>query len=183
MKKLILIIIFVCLFNQIIAYAQVNRAVAITNSDFRPGLQLMGGVGVNYNAAGFSGRGYIGLEGTFSIGSFGNRLNLEIAVRPSFQTDEYGDYGADIGFICPITLAPRLNICRVAMNSFYLYLQPEIGYAINADCIYGGRLGLGWKGFGSFYIDCLGSTKIMGEGTDYASNWLFGSVGYTLYFW
>lgn len=59
MKKLILIIIYVCLFNQIITYAQVNRSAAITNSDFRPGLQLMGGVGVNYNAAGLADEGIL----------------------------------------------------------------------------------------------------------------------------
>lgn len=75
MRKLVftlLLFIGVSAINNV--YGQVSKAAVITNSDFRPGMQFMGGVGINLNASGFSGMSYIGLEGMFSIGSFCNRV-------------------------------------------------------------------------------------------------------------
>lgn len=184
MKKLIVtLLLFMGMATINNIYGQVSKAAVITNSDFRPGMQLMGGVGINFNASGFSGMSYIGFEGLFSIGSFGNRVNLEFVARPCFQIDDPEGYGVDIGFICPLTIAPRLNICRVAKNNFYMYIQPEGGYAINAGLVYGGRFGLGFRGLGSLYLDTLSCSNVMGEGTNFASNWLFLSFGYSLHFW
>ena len=164
-------------------YAQISRSAKITDADYHNSMQLMGGLGISYNASGFSGNSYIGLEGSFSLGSFSNRFNVEFTARPCFQIESSDNYGANVPFICPITVAPRLNICRVSTNSFYLYIQPEIGFAVGANGVYGGRFGFGWAKFGSFYIDYLRSMKTMGEGTKYASNTLFLNIGYSFYFW
>lgn len=186
MKKLVLIIMSVCLFNLIPATSQVNRAAAITNSDFRPGLQFMGGLGVNCSIPGFSRNTYIGLEGSFSLGSFENPLNLEFLIKPTLLAsgiDGYIEEECEIDCICPFIIAPRWNLCRVAKNTFYMYIQPEIGYAKNAGWVYGGRLGLGSYPLGSLYMEALGASKILREGTYLASNFLFFSIGYSFHFW
>lgn len=186
MKKLVLIIIFVCLLNLVPANGQVNRAMVITNSDFRPGMQLMGGVGINYSAPGFSYNTYLGLEGSFSLGSFENPLNIEFLIKPTLLASGVADYEKEedeISCVCPFIVAPRWNISRVAKNNFYMYIQPEIGYAINAGWVYGGRLGRGFCPIGSLYMEALGSTKILREGTYLASYFLFFSIGYSFHFW
>lgn len=168
------------------AYGQVSKAAVITNSDFRPGMQIMGGFGLNYSAPGFSYNTYIGLEGSFSLGSFENPINLEILIKPTLLGEGLVDYEEEedeIKCICPLIIAPRWNFCRVAKNPFYMYMQPEVGYAINAGFVYGGRLGLGLAPWGSLYMEALGTSKVLQEGTDLASNFLFFSIGYSFHFW
>lgn len=167
-------------------YGQVSKSAPITNSDFHPGMQLMGGLGFNYSAPGFSNNAYIGLEGSFSLGSFENPINLEFLIKPTLLGAGLSSYereANEIRFICPFILAPRWNFSRVAKNNFYMYIQPEIGYAIHGGCVYGGRLGLGLCPYGSLYMEALGSTKILQEETELASRFLFFSIGYSFHFW
>lgn len=144
-------------------------------------VDFMYGIGANVNFGGFTGRTYIGFEGTVSYGTSNNRFNAELAIRPCFEPEFFDGSGPKVPFICPITIAPRLNICRTINNSFYLYAQPEVGYAIGASWVYGGRVGLGVEEIGSIYFDALGTTKLMGADTNYASHFLFGSIGIILY--
>lgn len=186
MNKLIFVLMLfigVATINNI--YGQTSKAAPITNSDFRPRLQLMGGLGLNYSAPGFSYNTYIGLEGAFSLGSFENPLNIEFLIKPTLLASGMEGYQEEedkISCVCPFILAPRWNIARVAKNNFYMYIQPEIGYAINAGWVYGGRLGLGLCPIGSLYMEALGSNKILREGTYLASSFLFFSIGYSFHF-
>lgn len=188
MKKLVLLFVFfISVLSAEQINAQVSRSALITDSDYRPGIQYMWGVGGCSSIPLFNERTYLGLEASFSLGSFENKFNLEFIFRPTFQLyDSYDysveEYGVDTGMICPFLIAPRYNVCRVSTNNFYFYLQPEVGVANLAGTVYGGRIGFGFKPLGTIYYEALGCSNVMGEGF-YETNTLFITVGYSLNLW
>lgn len=190
MKNYLLLVVL--LFFSTLTCAQTKKQSYITQKDLHYKMQLMGGFGINYNVGGLGQ--YLGIDGTFSLGSFSNLFNLELSIRPSFQIEEELGSSERYKFLCPIIISPRINLKRAfsssraihgrkASNSFYLYIQPEIGYAIKGSGVYGGRFGLGWEHFGSFFIEGLASMSTLGAETRYSTKFLFLTFGYTFYIW
>lgn len=142
-------------------------------------VSTMFGLGISCNATDYCDDVYIGFEGSFSLGSFSNRFNLEAIAKPSFE------YGGSGHFLCPLTIAPRLNICRASSGSFYLYIQPEVGiglgYKIDAAGIYGGRFGLGSTDLGSIFIEGLGCMKTIDYGKSATTHFLSAGIGVSIY--
>lgn len=186
MKRILFLLCLIGVFaSNVQIDAQVSRSAMIEDSDFKPGMKFMGGVGFGYSVPFFVEEGFISVEGSFSLGSFENRYNLEFIARPSFRLLPEGDTYVDephITCICPLMIAPRYNMSRVSLNNFYFYIQPELGYAINAGGIYGARLGLGLAPLGAYFMEVLGCMKPLGAGTLYETNFLFFTAGYSFNF-
>jgi hypothetical protein len=169
MKKLIIaIIVFAGLFGTHPMKAQLSESAPISDSDFRPGMKIMGGLGIGI-ATNTIDSPYAEFNFYISLGSFENRFNLEFAARPS--TNDNAD------FICPLLVSPRFNICRVSTNNFYLYLQPETGYSINQGYIVGARMGLGFSRLGSIHLGLTCVPEI------FPTDGLYLSMGWLFYFW
>lgn len=141
---------------------------------------LMGGVGIAFNPSGFGPDDYLGVNASFSVGTFENFFNWEISAIPNFRIQyEYSD-ADNKKFLCPITTGPRFNVFK-QREVFFLSLQPEVGYCIGATGVYGGKAIIGFSMVG-ISIEYLGTMKPMSAGTKWESNTLYGGIGVNLYF-
>lgn len=144
-------------------------------------IKTMWGLGASYNLSGFNNDGYLGLNASFSIGTFDNRFNWDFSVSPLFLVKK-DTYGAErINFLCPITTGPRLNINMRDGGDFFMALEPEVGYCIGASGVYGGKLIMGYDFFG-VGIEALGSMKTLSAETKWSSNFMYLGFSATFYF-
>ena len=160
--------------------AEHNRSVNKHNG----GVEFMYGLGANYGFSGFSDCSYVGLEGVASLGSFSNRINVEISFRFCREVESFGasSFRPSVTYLCPISLSSRLNICKAqGSEDFVFYIQPEAGYAIGASWFYGGRIGLGVSEVGSLYIDYIRSFGPEYHDSRYGFNSLLFSAGLLFY--
>lgn len=153
-----------------------------TTASHPSSIKTMWGLGASYNLSGFNNDGYLGLNASFSIGTFDNRFNWDFSVSPLFLVKK-DTYGAErINFLCPITTTgPRLNINKRDGGDFFMALEPEVGYCIGASGVYGGKLIMGYDFFG-VGIEALGSMKTLSAETKWSSNFMYLGFSATFYF-
>ena len=87
MKRILFLLCLIGVFaSNVQIDAQVSRSAMIEDSDFKPGMKFMGGVGFGYSVPFFVEEGFISVEGSFSLGSFENRY------KPSdFSSDPFDE--------------------------------------------------------------------------------------------
>lgn len=152
-----------------------------TTASHSTSIKTMWGLGASYNLSGFNNDGYLGLNASFSIGTFDNRFNWDFSASPLFLVKK-DSYGAEkINFLCPITTGPRLNINKRDGGDFFMALEPEVGYCIGASGVYGGKLIMGYDFFG-IGIEALGSMKTLSAGTKWSSNFMYIGFSANFYF-
>lgn len=141
---------------------------------------LMGGAGIVFNPSGFGLDYYLGVNASFSVGTFENLFNWEISATPNFRIHHESSAADNKKFFCPITTGPRFNVVK-QREVFFLSLQPEVGYCIGATGVYGGKAIIGFSMVG-ISLEYLGTMKPMSAGTKWESNTLYGGIGVNFYF-
>lgn len=144
-------------------------------------INTMWGLGTSYNLSGFNNDGYLGLNASFSIGTFYNRLNWDFSASPLFLVKKDSYREGRINFLCPITTGLRLNINKRDRGDFFMSLEPEVGYCIGASGVYGGKLIMGYDFFG-VGVEVLGNLKTLSAGAKWSSNFIYKGFSANFYF-
>lgn len=128
-----------------------------------------------------NGKSYWGVNTAFCIGTLEKRFNLDFRINPSVTFSQNLDKELYPRWFCPITMGTRLYLNPGHGEDWFCYVEPEVGYSINASGVFGGRFVFGYDIFG-INIGGLWTMTSMPYNTS-NSKFVYAGIGINIYLW
>ena len=128
-----------------------------------------------------NGKSYWGVNTAFCIGTLEKRFNLDFRINPSVTFSKNLDKELYPRWFCPITMGTRLYLNPGHGEDWFCYVEPEVGYSINASGVFGGRFVFGYDIFG-INIGGLWTMTSMPYNTS-NSKFVYAGIGINIYLW
>lgn len=144
----------------------------------RPEVGHMWEFGVDWRC---NGKSYWGANAAFCVGTLENRFNLDFRINPSITFSKKLDKQMYPRWFCPITMGTRLYLNPGHGEDWFCYVEPEVGYSINASGVFGGRFVFGYDIVG-VNIGGLWTMTSMPYNLS-NSKFVYAGIGINIYIW
>lgn len=128
-----------------------------------------------------NGKSYWGVNTAFCIGTLEKRFNLDFRVNPSVTFSKNLDKQLYPKWFCPIMMGTRLYLNPGHGEDWFCYVEPEVGYSINASGVFGGRFVFGY-GIVGVNIGGLWTMSSMPY-NETNSRFVYAGIGINVYLW